>query len=272
MVITTILKIFKKHWIEFLTIFIAIGIVITPYSNFIKIVFIDVGQGDSILIQQGSFQILVDGGPDSSVLFEISKYIPVGDMEIEILVLTHPHADHLQGLLDVLERYEVGEVWVNSIQYDLEQYDYFNSLDLNFVEVKQGNILKYRDLRVEVLFPFVDAPTFSNINNESIVLEISAFDNKILLMGDAEQEVEELFIGKNLLKNIDILKAGHHCSSTASSGGFLEKISASLAICSYGKNNKFGHPHDETLERFEKYDVQYMTTEKEGNIVFTFRE
>lgn len=272
MVITTILKIFKKHWIEYVTVLISVVILFTPYSDSVKVVFIDVGQGDSILIQQGNFQILVDGGPDASILFEISKYMPAGDMEIEVVVLTHPHADHLQGLLDVLDRYKVGEVWVNSTDYDLEQYRYFNSLDLKFVEVKEGDVLKYRDLEIEVLYPFYEEMSFSNINNESIVLELSVFDNKILLMGDAEKEVEELLVENNSLKNVDILKAGHHCSVTASSECFLEIVKPVISICSYGEDNKFGHPHDETLKRFENYNVQYLATEKEGNIVFTFRE
>ena len=286
--ITTTLKYLKKfvlkNVVNIISCVFALFLFSRNTANSPQIVIFDVGQGDAILIQQNNFQILVDGGPDNTILFEISKYMDPRDKNIEILVLTHPHADHIKGLLYVLDEYEVGEIWINKVVYENSDYEYL--LDMygdKLREVALGDILRYKDMVINVLYPFCTnlnreafcGPQDGNINNESIVLEVAIKGDvekgkEVLLMGDAEKGVEKDLIERNLLKDIDILKAGHHCSNTASSECFLGIVKPTVAICSCGEGNKFGHPHDETLKNFFKLGVQHLTTKDEGNIVFTF--
>jgi competence protein ComEC len=285
---TTILKSLSafllKNIINILSVCIATLLFFKTETSSPEIVFLDVGQGDAILIQENSFQMLIDGGPDNTVMFEIGKYIDPRDKRIEIMVLTHPHADHIKGLLYVLEKYKVDEVWINMVLYDNSDYQFLlDRYGEKLRIVSLGDSLRYRDLNINVLYPF-DRKTSSeeilgnqdgNINNESVVLDLRVEKGcgevgSILLMGDAEKEVEEKLLRKGVLRKVNVLKAGHHCSKTASSECFLEVVRPSVGICSVGEGNRFGHPHSETLQYFKKYNVQYISTEESGNIVITF--
>jgi len=237
-----------------------------------EIVFFNVGQGDAILIQQNNFQILVDGGPDDRIIYELAKKMPRNDKHIEVVVLTHPHEDHIRGLMDVLEEYTVEKFLLNSLDYENRAYNYLlENYDEILVDVVEGDVIGYEDILVTVLFPFEEERVqYRNINNESVVLLVEIYDYRTLLMGDAEEELEERLIEDWTWGEIYILKAGHHCSRTSSSEMFLRAINPTLAICSCGERNRFGHPHYETLEKFQSLDVQYLVTYKEGNIVINF--
>lgn len=265
-VLTTILKFLIKNWIAILFVLIAIFVQKEGYSGGPVVVFLDVGQGDAILIQQEGFQILVDGGPDDAILFQLPKYMPEYDRTIEILVLTHAHDDHLKGLLMVLENYDVNSIWYSPSCTDTPAYKFLTEEYADrLVKVDFSTRLKYGDIAVSVVYP-VEAKCEKNINNESVILNVEVGDKRFLLTGDAEKEVEEE-ISEDIV-DIDILKAGHHCSRTASSEMFLKAARPEIAICSVGEGNKFGHPHDETLGMFKKLNVQYLITYEQGNIVF----
>lgn len=276
---TTISKIIKEFFSKnILNIFFLLAtILLFTVGNEVnsrspEIIFFDIGQGDAILIQQDTFQVLIDGGPDDSILYELAKKMPWYDKNIEIVVLTHPHDDHIRGLLNVLEEYNVEKLFVNRIEYDNKGYHYMleNYEDI-LIDVVQGDTFEYKDIYGEVLYPFKEKTTQArNINNESIVLLVLIKDYKILLMGDAEVEVEEKLIEHSDLSNIYVLKVGHHCSRTSSSETFLNITKPQIAICSCGEKNKFGHPHYETLEKFKNLNVQYLITYKEGNIIINF--
>jgi len=264
--LTIILKFILKNWIVILFILIATFMQNSKYSGRPVVVFLNVGQGDATLIQQDSFQILVDGSPDDAVLFELAKYMPIYDRNIEVVVLTHAHDDHLKGLLMVLENYNVDSLWYSpsctnnpSYKFLLEKYAQ------KLVKVDTSTKLEYEDISMSVIYP-VEGKCEKNINNESVILDVKVGQKRILLTGDAEKEVEEK-IYENI-GDIDILKAGHHCSRTASSEMFLKSINPEIVVCSAGEENKFGHPHNETLEMFKKLNVQYLITYEQGNIVF----
>jgi competence protein ComEC len=249
-----------------LSVLIAFAILISGKQKD-GVFFLDVGQGDSILIQKGNIQVLIDGGENLSVLYGLGEYMPFGDMEIELVVLTHPHADHINGLLYVFERYGVGEVWFNNVDYKSEIYEYLLTLDIPLKQVEEGTRYILDDWAMEVLFSSdIVYEKDNNLNNASIVLQLETDNYKYLLMGDAEVEVEELLTKKDILEDIDILKSGHHCSRTASSEIFLNIIKPEIAICSYGEGNKFGHPHEETIDRFKEKGIQILSTKEEGNI------
>ena len=244
----------------------------SPDATGPEIIFFDVGQGDAILIQQDDFQILVDGGPNDSIVYELAKKMPHHDKTIEFVVLTHPHEDHIRGLMNVLEEYTVEKFLINRVDYENRAYHYLlENYDDILVDVVGGDLLEYGDITVTVLFPFNEERVqYKNLNNESVVLLVEIYDYKTLLMGDIEEELEHRFIEAFDLENIYILKAGHHCSKTSSSEMFLRAINPTYAICSCGESNKFGHPHYETLEKFQKLGVQYLVTYREGNIVINF--
>jgi competence protein ComEC len=237
-----------------------------------EIIFFDVGQGDAILIQQDDFQILIDGGPDDRIVYELAKQMPKYDKKIEVVVLTHPHEDHIRGLMNVLEEYTVEKFLLNSVDFENRGYSYLleNYADI-LIDVVEGDTIRYKDILVTVLFPFDESrEQFKNVNNESVILVVDIYDYKTLLMGDGEEELEVKLMERWKPENIYILKAGHHCSKTSSSEMFLRSINPTIAICSCGEGNRFGHPHYETLEKFEMLNVQYLITYREGNIVIKF--
>ncbi len=265
-ILITILKFILKNWVIVLFVIIATFMQYNKHSDGPVAVFLDVGQGDAILIQQDNFQILVDGGPDDAVLYELAKYIPMYDRNIEVVVLTHAHDDHLRGLLMVLENYSVDSIWYSPSCTDTSSYKFMlEEYAEKLVKVDTLTKLKYGKILMSVIYP-VEAKCEENINNESVVLDVEVGGKRILLTGDAEKEVEEKI--SDDVGDVDILKAGHHCSRTASSEMFLNSVEPEIAICSVGEGNKFGHPHNETLEMFKKLNVQYLITYEEGNIVF----
>lgn len=238
------------------------------------VVFLDVGQGDSILIQEGNIQVLVDGGPDSSVLYELQKYIPIYDRKIEYVVLTHPHNDHLVGLLYVLERYEVEEILYYPVCYENENYELLLQEYSNLREIGRGDTIRLKNIEIDVLWPILKkekdgcvAQYNSDLNNDSLVLGFEFLEKKFLLMGDIESDVEGVMVKEGMLPGeYDVLKAGHHCSNSSNSETFLEIVKPDIAICCVGQKNIFGHPGSETLESFSNYNVQYLLTYEEGNI------
>lgn len=239
-----------------------------------KVVFLDVGQGDATLIQNDKLQILIDGGPDSSILYQLPKYVPIYDRKIEYVVLTHPHNDHLVGLLSVLERYDVGEILYYPVCYENDNYELLLQRYPNAKEIGEGDTISLGDLSIKVVWPILKeseercVESYNNdLNNDSLVLEFEYLNKRFLLMGDIESDVEEVIIKQNLvLGNYDVLKAGHHCSDSSNSETFLNTISPSLAICSVGRDNSFGHPSSETLNNFLNSNVQYLITYEQGNI------
>lgn len=238
------------------------------------VVFLDIGQGDATLIQQGDLQVLIDGGESLDVLYQISKYMRLEDRVIDIVVLTHPHDDHLIGILHLLERYEIGEIWLYPVCFNNKNYELLMSYNLKTKEVYKGMAFKIKDINIEIVWPRVGEVSNcvvgkykswnGNINNDSLVMIVEYLDKRFLLMGDAQNEVEKELI---VDKHIDFLKAGHHCSKTSSSETFLKMVKPAVAICSCSYENKYGHPDSGTLRNFFLGNVQYLVTYLAGNIV-----
>lgn len=239
------------------------------------VVFLDVGQGDSTLIQKGHTQILVDGGPDESVLYQLQKYVPIYDRKIEYVILTHPHDDHLVGLLNVLDRYEVGEILYYPVCYENENYEYLLHNYDNLKKVGRGDAIRVSDLEINILWPILNSNKDvecikqfdTDLNNDSLILDFKYLNKDFLLMGDIESNIEEVIVNEELIgSGYDVLKAGHHCSNSSSSETFLNMVSPGVAVCSASRDNSFGHPGSETLKKFSKFNVQYLVTYEEGNI------
>ncbi|NLE30938.1 MBL fold metallo-hydrolase [Candidatus Dojkabacteria bacterium] len=255
-------------WICILILYISF---LTPKD---LVAILDVGQGDAILIQEGDIQVLVDGGPDSSILYELAKFMPVYDRRIEYIVITHTHDDHIVGILDVVNRYEVGEILYYPVCFENANYEFLIQSFPDMRKVGRGETIRLKTFNINILWPILNkegrecVKSFNgNVNDDSLVLDFEFLNKKFLLMGDIESPVESTLLKEGLIsKEYDILKAGHHCSKTSSSETFIKYVSPSLAVCSVGVENSFGHPSGETLGTYLRLGVQYLLTSQKGSI------
>ncbi len=241
-------------------------------QNNLKVIFFDVGQGDSIFIETPrKHQILIDGGPDISVLERLGENMPFYDRTIDLIVLTHPDHDHMAGLIEVLKRYDVQNVlWTNVVKDDSE-YDQFKKMieQSNVVTAQFGQrISSGKGFVMDVIYPFEDlaGQEFKNLNNTSIVNKVFFGEHVFLLTGDASKSIERKLIEKGIDLRANVLKLGHHGSKTSTSKEFIEVVNPEIAIVSCGKNNKYGHPAPEVLAILNEYGINILRTDELGNI------
>jgi len=242
------------------------GSIITTSPAALTVHFIDVGQGDSILIDLGDIEVLIDGGGKSSdVVGYIDNYI---DGPLEVVVATHPHADHIGGLIGVLDAFKVDEIWFNGDISTSETYSQFmsavNSEGVQVYEARRGDTIQVNNLTFNVLNP---ASLSGTTNDNSIVLSLSYGQVDFLFTGDAEQEAEASMLTEGIVPDVEILKVGHHGSRTASSTAFLAVTTPEVAIYMAGIGNPYGHPHAETIEALEEIGAKIYGTDVNGTIV-----
>lgn len=244
-------------------------------SDKLVVNFYDVGQGDAIHIREGNEDVLIDGGPDSNIIEKLDQNIPLYDDKIELVVLTHPHADHITGLVHVLEKYEVEQVLCTDVFYDSKVFQEWQNLieekGINKKQAKLGQIVNLNKANLYVLFPDIsyNNEEINNLNNSSVVTKLVYGGTSFLLTGDAEKEIEGKLVSR--FENSDILesnllKLGHHGSKTASNKEFLANVSPMFAIISADEDNKFGHPHKETLDKVEEMNINLLRTDEDGDI------
>lgn len=238
---------------------------------------LDVGQGDAILLRAGNADILVDGGPDASVLSRLGAVRPSRDRTIEVLVLTHPQEDHLRGLLDVLSRERVGLVLLPNLPARSETFRTFvRLLQEKGVSVRAahaGQRLTVGALSLRVLAPDVELLRrgAANANAASVVLRGSARTFSFLLTGDIEAPTEEYLRRRSpAALRADILKVPHHGSKTSSFPGFLRAVRPRMSIVSVGAQNRYGHPHESVVRRYPKNAL--LRTDRAGTVSLTERE
>ncbi len=241
--------------------------------NGLNVYYLDIGQGDSILIRAtGGEKMLIDGGPDDKVLSKLGEKLGPLDHKIDALVLTHPHADHLSGLVKVLERYEVGAVYSSGALHTSN--DFIKWLQLikekkpRFEVVKAGDKIALGDLSFNVLYPLEDltGQSIENLNNSSVVMKLEYQAVKMLFTGDAEKEDEEKMLAAGADLSSDILKAGHHGSATSTTKEFLEAIAPKLTVISSAAGNSYGHPSPRVLNRLEDIGSKIWRTDKDGDL------
>lgn len=242
----------------------------------LTVTFIDVGQGDSILIQTPSrHTILIDGGPDSTVLAEVGRRLPFYDRTIDLVILTHAHADHVAGLVPVLERYDVGAVLFSNIDHGSSEYTAWQEtiLDMEIASYspRAGLSYTFEDVRLEILHPFNDiGGDYDGDQNEtSVVARLEYGSTSFLLTGDAPATVEEelLRYGTIVLES-DVLKVGHHGSKYSSSLEFLEAVNSEYAVVQVGEGNSYNHPHRITMKRLEGLGNTVYRNDEIGDITF----
>lgn len=239
----------------------------------LTVAFLNVGQGDSILIDTpNNQQILIDGGPNRQVLAEISKVMPFYDRSIDVVIATHPDSDHIGGLPEVLERYDVdffiepGAESTNAVSKELEKI--VEEKKIKKVLARRGMKLVISDnAYLLILFPDRDVSRMDT-NDASIVAKLVYGNTSFLFTGDSPQKIEKYLISIDSEGlDVDVLKAGHHGSKTSSSESFIGYTSPDYAIISAGKNNRYGHPHQEAIDILEKFGVKILRTDLLGSII-----
>ena len=252
---------------------------LTNEDGRLHVVFADVDNGDSVLIVSPSGrQVLVDGGPEAQDATRLlGSALPFWDRSLDVVVLTHGHADHLTGLLDVLRRYDVGHIVEREASYATPGYvGWRHAVEDEGAVVTQaraGHVIDLGDgTTIEVLHPaeMLMAGTDSDLNNASIVLRVVYGDVSFLLTGDIFVEAEREMLSRGVDVRSTVIKIPHHGSRSSSSPEFVELVGPSVAVISVGADNRFGHPHAETLEVLGRYapEARVMTTRDHGAIRF----
>lgn len=246
--------------------------------NILKVYFLDVGQGDSILIETpNGTQTIIDAGANNKVINELSEVVPFFDRTLDIIIPTHSDLDHIAGFPEILRRFNVKNYYdsgfVDNDDLNTEiKLLVQNEKGIDVKKISRGdNIILDKDhnISLEILWPPANYETKEN-NNRSVVARLDYSETSFLFTGDAGFDVEKVLLENSTSTNIldvDILKAGHHGSKTASSLEFLEKVTPELTIISAGKDNKFGHPNQETLDRINTVGSKIKNTAEVGRIL-----
>ncbi len=241
----------------------------------LTVAFLNVGQGDSIFIDAPSGnQVLIDGGPGSgAVLGELSRVLPWWDRSIDLVIPTHPDADHISGLIDVFERYRVHTVLHSSVEGDTSTFAAFNETlaqeNAYTAVALRGQIIDLGGgAYMEILYPDRDV-SHVETNDGSIIARLVYGKTAFMLTGDAPQKIENYIVGLDgKALRADVLKAGHHGSKTSSSPLFLGFVGPQYGIFSRGCNNSYGHPAPEVVDRFRLFGIQTIDTCLNGAITF----
>ena len=247
-------------------------------SQEFKVAFLDVGQGDAILVSQGNYQMLIDGGRDGKLLLnKLGKYVPFWDRNIEVMLATHPDQDHIAGLINVLNSYNVKTVIKTGDQSNTQTYKRFQD-DIvgekaENIEAKKGTIIKFPSgAEAKIIYPFSEIGDIqdSQSNSGSIVVKINYGENSFLLTGDFPKDKESEILDSDISSKV--LKVAHHGSKYSTSSEFLKKVNPTDAVISVGKDNSYGHPNEEVLILLKEKNINVLRTDERGDIVYNCKE
>ncbi|MDV5112060.1 ComEC/Rec2 family competence protein [Clostridium perfringens] len=244
-----------------------------PKDSKLMISYMDVGQGDAAYIKVNGNDILIDAGPrsNSKELLEQLKAKNIDDFEL--VIATHPHEDHIGGMVDVFKEYEVKAFYSPKITHTTKTYENLvkavKDEGLKTKELKGGTVIDLGEgAKFEVFTP--QKSEYEELNDYSPIMKLSFGDTSYLFTGDAEKLAEEEALAKYKTSlDSDVIKFGHHGSSSSSSNAFIEAVSPKYGIISCAKDNKYGHPHRETLDIIKKYNIKTFRTDTDGEIILT---
>lgn len=265
--------------------FVCVAFLFFPQGDaFPRLIFFDVGQGDAILaeIPNDSLQVLIDGGPDETIVEKIAGKLPPGDRVIDVVIVTHPHDDHLAGVIQVMKKYQVGLVVFADAPCETPGCLAFAE------ELKAANVPRLTAVRGQVIHlgsgcsftvwhPFYSSGSaYKNINNSSIAGTLECGGRSAFLAGDLEQEGEEEMLAyardkEELPKfGCSTIKIGHHGSKTATTPALLDAVRPARAVISAGLGNSFGHPNRDTLDLLRNRGIEILRTDEIGDIELPF--
>ncbi len=240
----------------------------------LTVAFLDVGQGDAIFIEApNGNQVLVDGGPNKSVLRELGKVMPFYDRSIDLVVASHPDKDHIGGLVDVLKKFKVGVLVETGVVSETGVYEALKNIStekgIQKIIAKRGErITLDKNVYIDILFPDRDAFGWE-ANTASIVARLVYGNTSFLLTGDSPKRIEEYITsldGEALSSSV--LKLGHHGSRTSTSEFFLGAVNPQYVIISAGLGNRYGHPHKEVTSSLKEFEIDSLKTYENGTIIF----
>ena len=245
-------------------------------SRFLKVTFLDVGQGDATFIESPTgTQVLIDGGKGSMVLGSLTDVMGFFDKDIDMVVATHPDMDHIGGLIDVLERYQVHTILMTENMGSTPTFETFvekvKAEGARVIYARRGEVFDLGSgvvgsTTLTILFPDHD-PRGLESNMSSIVARLVYGESEYMLTGDSPQEIETYLVsldGSGLMS--DVLKAGHHGSRTSSSEVFVNAVHPQYTIYSAGKDNSYGHPHKEVTDLMTAHGIIQKNTADQGSI------
>lgn len=239
--------------------------------------FFDVGQGDSVLIETPNRgKIIIDGGPDNSVLAKIGRALSFYDRAIEILIITHPDSDHLAGAVEIARNYDIGAILINGKECATKICEEFNKIvkekNIKIIVASAGQKIDFgNNVKMDIFLPakYSFAKTAegkAEDNNFSIISYLTYGKDSFLFTGDAENKEELDLINTWTGLTADVLKVAHHGSKNSMNQLFLEKINPKFSVISVGAKNRYGHPHIETIEALKKIGSEILRTDLEGDI------
>ena len=240
-----------------------------PSGSTLEVHYIDVGQGDSILIVQGDHSMLIDAGDNSSGT-KVQSYLQANNIEtLDYCVGTHPDSDHLGGLDVILYKFDCKAVWMPDCSKDTNTYrdviSAINSKNYKITNPVPGDTYPLGDARITILAPVKDYG--EDANNNSIAMKIEYGENSFLFTGDCEEEAEADMLASGMDVSAQVMKAGHHGSNTSNTEEFLEAVAPEYFVISCGEGNDYGHPRAEVLNRLRAMGISVFRTDEQGTIV-----
>lgn len=242
------------------------------YKNQMTIHYIDVGQGDCILIQVNNKNLLIDSGPSSNRKSLLDYLENLNIKKLDYIIATHPHEDHIGNMDTIIRRYNIGSFYSPKVTHSSTTFENMISslvdknLKINILNRGVTGINLGENTSVSVYSPLENLYS-DNLNDYSPIIKITFLNNSFLFTGDAEISTENTVLSQNENLKCDILKIGHHGSSTSTSPDFITAVNPSVAIISVGKNNSYGHPTPETLSRLNSLNIKTIRTDINGSII-----
>lgn len=231
--------------------------------------FIDVGQGDSILLESDDEYVLIDAGERDYGETVLNYITERGADELKYVIATHPHSDHIGGMRTVINGI-TAENFI-TVETDCATATWTKLLtavddnDVNYIDAEAGDVYSFGSATFTIMGPLSDS--YSGYNNYSVVTKVECGDISFLLTGDAEKESEYEMVAAGEDLSADVLKCGHHGSSTSSTSKFLKAVNPAYAVISCGKNNDYGHPHKETMQKLNALGCDVLRTDTMGTVV-----
>lgn len=233
--------------------------------------YMDVDQADGMLLIAGETTVLIDAG-NLATSGQVVKYLRrFGVEELDLVVTTHPHMDHMGGISGAMNAFPTKEVWCSHATYESAAFQYLvraaDKQGLTIQHPEPGTVYASDGLIIKVLGPVQDADKYNDLNDTSLVLMVQFGEKKFLFTGDMEKYAEMQLLSAGTDLKADVLKVGHHGSYSSTSLDFLNKVDPEYGVISCGRNNEYGHPHDAPMNRLEKAQVELYRTDLMGDIV-----
>jgi len=244
-----------------------------PDNTLVDVYYLDIGQGDATLIRTPiGANILIDGGPDLSVLYQLGKSLPWYEKKIDLMILTHPDQDHMLGLVDIIRRYQVEQLVISGIVDDTPAYQFFlDVLTEQKVTVtvgQAGDSYEFGEVTARILYPIqsLAGRVVEDSNTSSLVTQVDYGETSLLFTGDLPKANEIELVATGVDLRSQVVKAGHHGSKNSSSLEFLQAVDPDFVVISAGRDNRYGHPHRRVLSNITKVGAQVLRTDLSGTI------